>query len=85
MERNISIVVGAAIIAAALVFIFRWEVTAAGSTMVRLDRWSGEMVGCNVENQMFVDANSLGLPVHYRGSDLTENEIQQNRIDRGRR
>ena len=85
MERSISIIVGAAIIAAALVFIFRWEVTPAGSTMVRLDRWSGEMVGCNVENQLFVNANSLGLPAHYRCSDLTEDEIKQSRIEQGRR
>jgi hypothetical protein len=65
MGRNIAIVAAAAIISAAMLFTFRWEVAVDGGTAVRLDRWTGAIVGCNAPNQMIVNAASLGLPVHF--------------------
>jgi hypothetical protein len=81
MGRNIAIVVGAGVIAAAMLFIFRWEIGSYGGMAIRLDRWTGNMVASNAPSQMTVDGASLGLPVHLRCSDLTQNEIKQSRVD----
>ena len=59
--------------------------TPADSTMVGLIAGWANSSAATFKIKCFVDANSLGLPVHYRCSDLAENEIKQNRIDRGRR
>jgi hypothetical protein len=81
MGRNIAIVAAAAIISAAMLFTFRWEVAVDGGTAVRLDRWTG---GCNAPNQMIVNAASLGLPVHLRCSEITQDEIKQGRVELNR-
>jgi len=40
-------IIGAAIIAAALIFTARWEISSAGPGAVfRLDRWTGEIMSC---------------------------------------
>jgi hypothetical protein len=57
------------------------EVAANGGTAIRLDRWTGAIVGCNAPNQMIVNAASLGLPVHLRCSDVTQEEIKQGRVE----
>jgi hypothetical protein len=53
--RPLATVVGAALIAFAIVFVFRWEIVSApsssellGSSLFafRLDRWSGEISAC---------------------------------------
>lgn len=41
-----SIVIGAAIIAAAILLVFRWEVAAGMGTAYRIDRWSGAVQHC---------------------------------------
>jgi hypothetical protein len=84
MGRNIAIVAAAAIISAAMLFTFRWEVAVDGGTAVRLDRWTGAIVGCNAPNQMIVNAASLGLPVHLRCSEITQDEIKQGRVELNR-
>jgi len=49
MTTPVAIVVGAALLAAAVLFVFRWEIAAGPSTVpvVRLDRWTGSVTVCN--------------------------------------
>ena len=44
----IGIVAGAALIAAAVVFVFRWEMMAREGDLFQLDRWSGRIHVCRV-------------------------------------
>jgi hypothetical protein len=43
MNYPLAILIGAVIIAAAILIVFRWQLTADGSL---LDRWTGTVVGC---------------------------------------
>jgi hypothetical protein len=44
----VIVLVGAAIIGAAMLFVFRWEIAIGSGQVVRLDRWTGTVVACNV-------------------------------------
>jgi hypothetical protein len=46
MSTPLAIVVGAALIAAAILVAFRWEIASPG--VMRLDRWTGAVVLCDV-------------------------------------
>jgi len=50
MGRSLAILGGALIIAASILFVFRWQMALLGSdsplVMVRLDRWTGNAVFC---------------------------------------
>ena len=46
MNTPLAIIIGAALIAAAILIVFRWEVAMPG--VIRLDRWTGSVVHCNV-------------------------------------
>lgn len=81
MGRNLAIIGAGAVIAMAILVTFRWEVGSSAGMTVRLDRWTGEIIGCNAPSQMIVDASSLGLPVRFRCSDLTPDEIKQGKVD----
>jgi hypothetical protein len=52
---------------------------------VRIDRWSGDVVGCNAENQIFLTANREGFGVRFQCSELTDEEMKQNRVNPNRR
>jgi hypothetical protein len=54
MSGPISTIIGAIIIAGAVLFAFRWEIAPAGSMVYRLDRWTGQIQVCNasVESQL---------------------------------
>jgi hypothetical protein len=41
----VAILVGAVLIAAAILIVFRWEIASPG--VMRLDRWTGKIVLCN--------------------------------------
>jgi len=49
MTSPVAILAGAALIAAAMLFVFRWEIAAGPTTVpvVRLDRWTGGVTICN--------------------------------------
>lgn len=43
-----AILIGSAFVAAAIVFVFRWEISSGGQlTAYRLDRWTGAVVPCH--------------------------------------
>lgn len=44
--QKFSILGGAAIIAAAILYVFRWEVAMSPDKIVLLDRWTGHAVQC---------------------------------------
>jgi hypothetical protein len=46
MRIGIFIVIGAALIAASVAWIGRWEIFAQGGIVYRLDRWHGDIVAC---------------------------------------
>jgi hypothetical protein len=46
MKGSIAILMSGAIVASAVFFVFRWEVTAAGGIAYRLDRWTGQVTSC---------------------------------------
>jgi hypothetical protein len=41
-----SIVLGAAIIALAILFVGRWQIAGAPNAALRIDRWTGKVVAC---------------------------------------
>jgi hypothetical protein len=79
MERSASILAAAVIIAAAILFIFRWEIS-AGTTVVRIDRWTGAVSGCTaLLNQ--ADAERIGVGTPYRCTEMTAEEMKQSKVD----
>jgi hypothetical protein len=61
-----AILVSGALIAAAVLFVGRWEVIASGPRMYRLDRWTGAVAACNASNQQQSAGYMLGVGVAYR-------------------
>jgi hypothetical protein len=49
MGRNITIIAGAVIVAAAMLFVFRWEFSTVPGAVYRLDRWNGTITHCDDE------------------------------------
>jgi hypothetical protein len=49
MSTPLAIVIGAALIAGAILIVFRWEVAMPG--LIRLDRWTGSVVHCTAGGQ----------------------------------
>jgi hypothetical protein len=47
MSTPLAIVIGAALIAVAILLVFRWEVAMPG--VIRLDRWTGSVVHCTLQ------------------------------------
>ena len=48
MRIPFAIVIAAALIAAAILIVFRWEVSAATGVVYRIDRWTGHIAVCYV-------------------------------------
>lgn len=61
MADRVATLFGACIIAAAIVFVFRWEITTSlvNGGVTRLDRWTGEVTDCVMEDL------APGLPSRY--------------------
>jgi hypothetical protein len=50
MSTPLAIVIGAALIAAAILIVFRWEIS-YGPGPIRLDRWTSSVVHCDFSGQ----------------------------------
>jgi hypothetical protein len=50
MNNAVAIIVGAVVIAAAILIVFRWQIASPGATML-LDRWTGTVVVCDLIRQ----------------------------------
>ena len=62
MSNPIAIVIGSALIAGAILVTGHWQITSAPNTVFRLNRWSGEVVSCNLTPAQFDKGNwILGL------------------------
>ena len=46
MARAVAIIVAALVVAAAIGFVFRWQIAANASGIYLLDRWSGHVAEC---------------------------------------
>ena len=46
MARAIAIFLGALAVAAAIAFVFRWQIAANASAVYLLDRWTGRVAEC---------------------------------------
>jgi hypothetical protein len=46
MARAVAIIVAALVVAAAIAFVFRWQIAANASNVYLLDRWSGHVAEC---------------------------------------
>ena len=44
-------IVAAIILGLTAIFLFRWDISGVGSTLVRLDRWTGQIGHCVKENK----------------------------------
>jgi hypothetical protein len=53
-----AILGGAALIAAAVLFIFRWEIIGSGEAVYRVDRWTGQVVSCAMTRPFEFDCGS---------------------------
>lgn len=65
MPTSVSIVVASLIIAASVLFIFRWEIVGGSDPLEvhRLDRWTGDVTACGVNDiEAFLDTRSQGAP-----------------------
>jgi len=49
MRIAIAIVIAGALIACALLFVNRWQISGTNELIWRLDRWSGRIAACNLE------------------------------------
>jgi hypothetical protein len=72
---------GGALIALAIVFVFRWEIAAGTGGIYRIDRWTGRIVECNAPSQQRVDAASFGFGLPFRCADVTDDEVKQNKLN----
>ena len=81
MRSSAAIIIAGALISAAILFGFRWEMATFGGETYRLDRWTGEIVGCNATNQKRLAASELGVGYAYRCRNITQPEIQNGRVE----
>jgi hypothetical protein len=81
MKVSFAIVLGAALIAVTLLFLFRWEISGVGGQAYRLDRWTGRITSCNVPSALQSDGHQLGFGFQLRCSSLTPTEAKTGVID----
>ena len=48
MSRSIAIVIAGVLIAVAILIAFRWQISAATGVVYRLDRWTGDVIACEL-------------------------------------
>jgi hypothetical protein len=48
MRATVAIVIAGTLIAIAILVAFRWQITAATGIVYRLDRWTGDIVACEI-------------------------------------
>ena len=77
MKGSIAILMSGAIVATAVVFVFRWEVTAAGGVAYRLDRWTGQITSCAASHSVATAyASGFGVSVHCDPSSQPSGKFQ---------
>jgi hypothetical protein len=76
----ITIIVAALIIAGSMAVLFRWHVISSSIGLQRLDRWTGEIVGCTPVMDLS-DAEKLHVGVQYRCKEMTAEELKQVKVD----
>ncbi len=81
MKEWHAIILAGALIAGAIVFIFRWEIGAGTGRVYRLDRWTGAVDECGAPSQIVADATNFGFGVQYRCVGLTADEIEQKKLN----
>lgn len=81
MVNAISIVLAGAMIAAAILVALRWDFAAFGGQTYLLDRWSGQIVGCNATNDKRLAASELGVGIPYRCKSITQEEFKRGGIN----
>lgn len=59
MTNPVAILIGAALIAVAILYVFRWEIAAGPPTVpvVRLDHWTGKVTVCNASQDAAREAS----------------------------
>jgi hypothetical protein len=57
MNNSVAIIIGAVVIALAILIVFRWQVGMPG--LVLLDRWTGTVVLCDVNPNRPAKANCV--------------------------
>jgi hypothetical protein len=45
---RVAVVIASALIAIAILIVFRWQISAATGVVYRLDRWTGHAVACDM-------------------------------------
>ena len=78
---RIAVFLAGAMIALAIVFVFRWEMTAAGSAAYRLDRWTGEIAACNLGGPLASGPYHGGIWAPMRCSLPSPDQIKSNALD----
>jgi hypothetical protein len=48
MRATVAIVIAGTLIAIAILVAFRWQITAGTGIVYRLDRWTGDIVACEI-------------------------------------
>jgi hypothetical protein len=76
----ITIIIAALIIAGSMAVLFRWRVISLSIGLQRLDRWTGEIVGCTPVIDLS-DAERLHVGVQYRCKEMTSEELKQAKVD----
>jgi hypothetical protein len=56
MANSAAIVISALVIAAAILFAFRWQAVTTPTQVFRLDRWTGNVTACKTEPMPFLSA-----------------------------
>jgi hypothetical protein len=75
MKQPLAIIAAGALIAGAILFIFRWEMAAFGGQTYRLDRWTGEIFACNAPNQTRASGMTIGMGHPFRCTLPTAEEF----------
>ena len=77
MKGSIAILMAGAIVATAVFFVFRWEVTAAGGVAYRLDRWTGQVTSCAGSHPVAnAYSTGFGMSVHCDPSSEPSTKFQ---------
>lgn len=58
-----AVILGAVLIAAAHLYVSRWEISSSPTLTFRLDRWTGAITMCNEKNDAILAALNSGEPL----------------------
>ncbi|MGE0094094.1 MAG: hypothetical protein AB7M05_05250 [Alphaproteobacteria bacterium] len=58
-----AVILGAVLLAAAHLYVSRWELSSSATLTFRLDRWTGTVSMCNEKNDAIMAALNSGEPL----------------------